>query len=72
MRPAGKARRAHIAPFLFTLSCFFERPPFRRTEWTVGGMVVTAGHFHLLIAATLEMDVVFRVWPRLMESFTGF
>jgi hypothetical protein len=63
---------AHLAPLLFVLSCFFVRPPFRDVQWRAAGIPVTPGHFHLLVLATIALDLVFTLPPRLMESFAGY
>jgi len=62
----------HLAPLLFVLSSLFDRAPFSRTEWHLGGVTVNAAHVHLLVLATIGMDVAFTVWPRLMSRFSGF
>jgi hypothetical protein len=63
---------AHVAPLMFVLSCFLARPPFRLTQWTVGGVTVTLAHFHLLVLVTIGLDLTFALWPRLMTTYGGF
>jgi hypothetical protein len=63
---------AHIAPLMFVLSAFFVRPPFRDTRWKVGGTDLSPGHFHVLVSATMGLDLVFTLWPRLMGTYGGF
>jgi hypothetical protein len=63
---------AHVAPFLYAVSRLSARAPFREVRWQLGGVAVTPTHAHLLILATLLLDVVFVVWPRLMGEFAGY
>jgi hypothetical protein len=63
---------AHVAPFLFVLSCFFTRPPFQATQWSVAGARVTPAHFHVLVSAMIATDLIFILWPRLMSTYGGF
>jgi hypothetical protein len=62
----------HLAPLLFVLSSLFVRAPFSRTEWHPAGVTITSAHVHLLVLATIGMDVVFTVWSRLMSLYSGF
>jgi hypothetical protein len=63
---------AHVAPYLFTLSCFITRPPFRDTRVTAAGTILTTDHFHWFVFAVMLSDVAFFLWPRLMADFTGY
>jgi hypothetical protein len=63
---------AHILPLLFVLSLFFSLEPFRNTEWTVAGANVGVRHFHFLVNAMLTFDLLFTLWPRLMNTYGGF
>ena len=62
----------HLAPLLFVLSLFFTSKPFSETRWSFGDTTFTAAHFHLVVFATLALDLVFTVWPRLMTTYGGF
>lgn len=62
---------AHVTPLLFVLSCLFARSPFAEAQWRIGGVTLTPAHFHLLVFATMGLDLVFALQPRLMGSFTG-
>lgn len=68
----GRFLLMHATPVLFTLSWLLTREPFARCGWRVGGTTVTVGHVHLLVTATLAMDIAFSVWPRLMTTYGGF
>ena len=63
---------AHVLPFLFVVSRFLVRQPFVGTTWSAGGVTVTPGHFHLLVAITLALDLSFSYWPRIMSTYGGF
>ena len=63
---------ADMLPLLFVLSAFFVRRPFADTRWTLGGTTVTTAHFHILVAATMALDLCFTIWPRLMTTYGGF
>jgi hypothetical protein len=63
---------AHVAPFLYAVSRLSARAPFREVHWQLAGVTVTPTHAHLLILATLLLDLVFVVWPRLMGEFAGY
>jgi len=63
---------AHIAPLLFTVSMLLSCETVREQRWTLNGVAVTPRHFHLLISATLMLDLAFTVWPRLMTTYGGF
>jgi hypothetical protein len=63
---------AHVLPLLFVLSLVFTREPFRSTEWHLGRVRVTTRHFHLLISAMVTFDLLFVIWPRLMNTYGGF
>ena len=63
---------AHLMPLLFVLSRLFSNGEVRQLSWRLGGVPVTMGHFHLLVSATLALDIAFRLWPRLMTTYGGF
>lgn len=63
---------AHAAPLLFVLSYLFARPPFAQAQWRVAGVALTGAHFHLLVFATMGLDLIFVMQPRLMASFAGY
>jgi hypothetical protein len=62
----------HVAPLLFVVSRLSAHPPFRDLRWQLAGVTVTPTHAHLLILATILLDVAFVVWPRLMAEFAGY
>jgi hypothetical protein len=61
-----------LAPLLFTASWIFSRPSIRAIEWRTGGIVLSPAHFHLLVLATLALDIAFTTWPRLLTTYGGF
>jgi hypothetical protein len=63
---------AHIMPLLFVASLFLAEPPIAATRWTVGATTVTMSHVHVFVTATLVLDILFVVWPRLMTTYGGF
>jgi hypothetical protein len=63
---------AHVAPLLFAIAYFATRTRLRETRWVVAGVTVTPLHVQLLIAATIGLDLVFTLWPRLMGTYGGF
>ena len=63
---------AHLLPLLFVLSLLFAREPFRSTEWQLGGLRLRTQHFHLLVSVMLAFDLLFVIWPRLMNTYGGF
>ena len=63
---------AHVAPFLFTVSAFASRAPFREYQWRVGDVTLKAAHLPLLISGLMLTDIAFMLWPRLMADFTGY
>jgi hypothetical protein len=62
----------HVLPLLFVLLYFLSRVPFRDTRWEIAGQVITVTHLHLLVLATIAMDSVFTLWPRVMSEFAGY
>lgn len=68
----GRFLLMHATPLLFTLSWLLTREPFSRCQWQLGATTVTVGHVHLLVTATLAIDLAFSVWPRLMATYGGF
>ena len=62
----------HVLPLLFALSRAFARPPLDRSEWTVGGTLVTPLHFQGFVLLTVLFDAAFTIWPRLMADFAGY
>ena len=62
----------HVLPLLFTLSRAFAHPRLNRTEWTVGGTLVTPLHFQGFVLLTVLFDAAFSIWPRLMSDFAGY
>ena len=62
----------HVAPFLFAVSRLAESPGFRDLRWTVAGVSLGAAHFHLAVIATMALDIVFVLWPRLSTEFAGY
>jgi hypothetical protein len=62
----------HVLPLLFALSRAFARPPLDRSEWTVGGTLVTPLHFQGFVLLTVVFDAAVTIWPRLMGDFAGY
>jgi hypothetical protein len=46
----------------------------RRPEraWRAGPVRLLIEHFHPIVSATLAVDLVFGLWPRLMSTYGGF
>jgi len=63
---------AHVTPILFVMSLFFADPRIADTRWRIAGMTVTMSHVHLFVTATIALDILFVVWPRLMTTYGGF
>ncbi len=63
---------AHVAPVLFTISVGVWRTPLRDATWRLAGMTVTVAHFHVLVVATVCLDVAFTLWPKLLSEFAGY
>lgn len=63
---------AHVAPFVFVFLRFAATPPFRDHRWTLAGVEITPTHLHLLVLATIGLDLTFTLWPRLMTTYGGF
>lgn len=63
---------AHIAPLMFACSAVFALEPFRRASWSIAGTEITATHVHAAVLATISLDIVFWLWPRLMTTYAGF
>jgi hypothetical protein len=63
---------AHLLPLLFVLSLLFAREPFRSAEWRLGRLRLRTQHFHMLVSAMLAFDLLFVIWPRLMNTYGGF
>jgi hypothetical protein len=62
----------HVLPLLFAILYFVSRPPFRDARWSIAGLNVSIAHVHLLVLATIAMDLIFTFWPRLMADFAGY
>ncbi len=62
----------HVAPFLFAVSRLAAAPGLRDLRWTVGGVALGAPHFYLAVIATMGLDIVFVLWPRLSAEFAGY
>jgi len=72
---SGSTTRMLLAlatPLLFVLSYFFARAPFDQAHWRVAGVTVTPAHFHLLVFATMGLDLAFVLPTRLLADFTGY
>jgi hypothetical protein len=63
---------AHVAPLLFACSAVFAFAPFRQTSWSIAGADITATHIHTAVSATLGLDIIFWLWPRVMTTYGGF
>ena len=63
---------AHLTPLMFACSAVFAREPFRRASWPVAGVEITATHVHAAVLATIALDIIFWLWPRLMNTYAGF
>ena len=63
---------AHIAPLLFACSAVFALAPFRQASWSIAGADITATQIHAAVLATLALDIIFWVWPRMMTTYGGF
>jgi hypothetical protein len=63
---------AHLTPLMFACSAVFAREPFRRASWPVAGAEITATHIHAAVLATIALDIIFWLWPRLMTTYAGF
>lgn len=63
---------AHVLPFLYAATRIACAPALSTTGWTVGTTAVTLAHFQWLVTATIVLDVLFGVWPRLMTTYGGF
>ena len=63
---------AHITPLMFACSAVFAREPFRRASWSVAGAEITATHIQAAVLATIALDIIFWLWPRLMTTYAGF
>ena len=62
----------HVAPFLFAVSRLAAAPGFKDLRWNVGGVALGASHFYLAVIATMGLDLVFVLWPRLSAEFAGY
>ena len=62
----------HVAPFLFAVSRLAAAPGLRDVHWTVYGVTLGAAHFYLAVIATMALDIVFVLWPRLSAEFAGY
>lgn len=63
---------AHIMPLLFVASLFLAEPSMAATRWKVAATTVTMSHVHIFVTATIALDILFVVWPRLMTTYGGF
>lgn len=63
---------AHAAPLFFALSRFFALEPFSRTEWSIGGLRLTAARLNVLVLIVIGIDLTVFLWPRLMTTYGGF
>jgi len=62
----------HLTPLLFVLTYFASTRPFSARRWRIGAAEITPAHFQLLLSATVALDLVFTLWPRLMSTYGGF
>ena len=63
---------AHLLPLFYTANRIAGAPALRESRWTLAGTPVTLAHFQWLVTATIALDVMFGVWPRLMTTYGGF
>ncbi len=63
---------AHMLPFFYTATRITTAQPLRDVRWTLGGTPVTLAHLQWFVTATIALDVMFGVWPRLMTTYGGF
>jgi len=63
---------AHITPLLFVASMLLAEPAIAATRWQIGGSTITMTHVHIFVTATIALDILFVVWPRLMTTYGGF
>jgi hypothetical protein len=68
----GRFLLGHLAPLLFALSLLFAREEASGVHWSIRNLSLRLWHFNLLVACMLTLDVVFRLWPRLMTTYGGF
>ena len=62
----------HLTPFLFVVTLFLSRQPYRATTWRVGPSQVGLGHIHWAMTAALAGGLATCWWPRLMGTYGGF
>jgi hypothetical protein len=63
---------AHVAPLLFAISMLLSSQRMASQSWSIGGVPVRIQHFHLLVAATMAIDIAFGLRMRLMTTYGGF
>jgi hypothetical protein len=63
---------AHLLPLFYAATRIASAHSIRGVGWTLAGTPVTLAHFHWLVTATIALDVLFGVWPRLMTTYGGF
>jgi hypothetical protein len=63
---------SHVTPLLFVASMLLAEPAIAATRWKVGGSTITMTHVHIFVTATIALDILFVVWPRLMTTYGGF
>ncbi len=68
----GRFMVAHLGPLFFTLSRCLTSAPIRQLRWRIARTTFGLDAFHSVVTAMLALDIVFRVWPRLMTTYGGF
>ena len=68
----GRFLLAHLTPLFFAISVLCSNQRLRNTSWSLAGLRVGVQQFNLLVFGLLVLDVVFRLWPRLMTTYGGF
>jgi hypothetical protein len=63
---------AHAAPLLFAVTMLLAHRDVDRQQWRVGGALLSARHFHWLVAAVLIFSLLFVLPNRLVTTYGGF
>jgi hypothetical protein len=68
----GRFFAAHLAPLFFVLMKLLSHDRSGDRGWHAGRRVFDADRVQSLVTILLAVDLVFRLWPRLMTTYGGF